>query len=191
MRKLGRLHGSFWLRTAGRRSDSTEGNLPFVRNLATLLFAAAALLVGCAAPKTDEGRVVGITDGDTVRVLVQDPTPREIRVRLHGIDAPERSQAFGTRARQELSKLVYGKIVRIEKVETDRYGRTVARIFADGTDVNAEMVRRGFAWWYRRYAPDDPVLRRAEEEAKAARAGLWRDSNPTPPWEFRSLQRTR
>ncbi|MCX7799429.1 MAG: thermonuclease family protein [Fimbriimonadales bacterium] len=162
-----------------------------MRKLAPLLCAAVSLLAACSAPRPDEGRVVGVTDGDTLRVLVQDPTPREIRVRLHGIDAPERSQAFGSRARQELSKLVFGKTVRVEKVDTDRYGRTVARLFVDGTDVNAEMVRRGFAWWYRRYAPDDLELRRAEEAARASKVGLWRDRSPTPPWEFRAAERAR
>ncbi len=149
------------------------------------------MLAACAKVDRNVGRVVGVTDGDTVRVLVNDPTPKEVRVRLHGIDAPERNQAFGTRARQELSSLVFGKTVRLQKVDTDRYGRTVARLVVDGRDVNAEMVRRGFAWWYERYAPDDPVLKAAQREARAGKLGLWRDARPVPPWEFRARERER
>ncbi len=149
------------------------------------------LVAACARVDRDKGRVVGVTDGDTVTVLVQDPGRRELRVRLHGIDAPERNQPFGTRAKQELSALVFNKTVRIRRVETDRYGRTVARLFVDGLEVNAEMVRRGYAWWYERYAPDDPALRAAQDEARSKKLGLWRDPKPLPPWEFRARERER
>jgi len=162
-----------------------------MRRLLPIVAALTLLLAACAKVARDEGVVVGVTDGDTVRVLVKDPAPREIRVRLHGIDAPERKQALGSRAKQELSSLVFGKTVRIEKVDTDRYGRTVARLFVDGKDVNAEMVRRGFAWWYERYAPNDPVLKAAQDQARTNKLGLWRDAKPEPPWEFRGRERER
>ena len=81
--------------------------------------------------------------------------------------------------------MVYGKTVTIEVEDKDRYARTVGRVFADGVDVNLEMVRRGFAWWYRAYAKKDVALATAEAEAKNAGRGLWADKTPGPPWEFR------
>jgi endonuclease YncB( thermonuclease family) len=129
------------------------------------------------------GRVVAISDGDTLTVLT--PDKKQVRVRLHGIDTPESKQAFGTRARQELSSLVFGKDVRVEVRDTDRYGRTVGRVFAGSIEVNLEMVRRGFAWWYRDFAKGDKGLQQAERQARDAGVGLWADKQPIPPWEFR------
>ncbi len=129
------------------------------------------------------GRVVGISDGDTIRVLRgNDP----IRVRLYGIDAPERKQPFGTRARQYAGDLAYSKVVRVDVRDRDRNGRTVANvILPDGRDLSGEMARAGLAWWFRRYAPHDKDLARLERDARNARRGLWGDVNPVPPWEFR------
>ncbi len=111
---------------------------------------------------------------------------QSVKVRLYGIDAPESKQAFGNRAKQENSELVFGKVVRVEVVGKDRYGRSVGRVFVAEVDVNLEMVRRGFAWWYRTYAKKDVALATAEAEAKNAGRGLWADKAPVPPWEFRS-----
>lgn len=129
------------------------------------------------------GKIVGISDGDTLTVLTS--AKEQVRVRLHGIDAPESKQAFGTRAKQELSSLAFGKEARVEVVEKDRYGRSVGRVFVDSMDVNVEMVRRGFAWWYRIYAKLDTGLATAEAEAKNAGRGIWADKSPVPPWLFR------
>jgi endonuclease YncB( thermonuclease family) len=129
------------------------------------------------------GRVVGVHDGDTLTVLT--PAKQQIKVRLYGIDAPEAKQAFGSRGKQELSALAFGKSVRVEIESKDRYGRTVARVFVGITDVNAEMVRRGFAWWYRSYAKKDVALAAAETEAKNAGRGLWADKTAVAPWDFR------
>jgi endonuclease YncB( thermonuclease family) len=127
------------------------------------------------------GRVVSIADGDTITVLV-DTT--QYRIRLSDIDAPERRQPWGTRARQMLSSMVFSKAVVVKPQTIDRYGRTVGRVFADDLDVNAEMVRQGFAWVYRRYSKDVALLR-LEEEARAAGRGLWSQPPPVPPWEWR------
>ena len=135
------------------------------------------------------GRVVVVSDGDTISVLT--PAKEQVKVRLYAIDAPEAKQAFGARAKQELSDLVYGKTVTIEVEDKDRYGRTVGRVFADGVDVNLEMVRRRFAWWYRAYAKKDVALAKAEAEAKNAGRGLWADKTPVPPWEFRRSAKVR
>jgi micrococcal nuclease len=110
-----------------------------------------------------------------------------VRVRLNGVDCPESHQAFGTRARQFTGDLVFGKIVRVEVRDRDRYGRLVGDVFTSGGEsLNAELVRVGMAWWYRRYAPKDTKLAALEAEARAAKRGLWVDTNPIPPWEFRN-----
>ena len=129
------------------------------------------------------GKVVGVSDGDTITVL--SAQKQSVKVRLHGIDAPESKQAFGSRAKQELSALVFAKNVRVEIEDKDRYGRMVGRVFVGNIAVNVEMVRRGFAWWYRSYAKKDVALAAVEAEAKNARRGLWADKTPVPPWEFR------
>lgn len=154
-----------------------------LRALLLLLVAAAAH----AASIT--GKVVGVTDGDTITVLVETADKKEsVKVRLWGIDAPETKQAFGQRAKQELSSLVFGKVVSVEVKDKDRYGRTVGEVFADRIAVNAEMVRRGFAWWYETYAKKATALSQAQAEAKAAKRGLWSEPNPVAPWEFRKAE---
>ena len=129
------------------------------------------------------GRTVGVTDGDTITVLDANRTP--IRVRLFGIDAPEKAQDFGQKAKQALSVLVFGREVRVEVTSTDRYGRSIGKVHAGTTYVNLAMVQAGFAWHYRQYAPDDQDLLGAEVAARAAGKGLWAQPNPTPPWEWR------
>ena len=131
------------------------------------------------------GRVVGITDGDTLTVLTD--ARRQVTIRLAEIDTPESAQPYGTRARQELSDLVFGKDVRIEMRDTDRYGRTVGLVRAAGLDVNAEMVRRGAAWVYRKYNRDQTLLA-VETEARTARRGIWAlpEAQRVPPWEWRT-----
>lgn len=128
--------------------------------------------------------VVGISDGDTIKVRCGEAA--EERVRLLQIDAPEKKQAFGTKAKEALSDLVYAKQIHLERSSTDRYGRTLGRLTLDGTDINFEMVRRGFAWCYRKYLTDPSCLA-IEADAKQAHRGLWADAEPVPPWEFRHL----
>jgi len=134
------------------------------------------------------GKVVGVSDGDTIEVLRE---RRAVRVRLEGVESPESGQAFGSRAKQFTSNLVFGKTVAVQVKGTDQYGRILGEvILPDGRSLNRELVRNGYAWWYRRYS-DDPVLQRLEEEARRERRGLWRDKNPTPPWEFRRARTRR
>jgi endonuclease YncB( thermonuclease family) len=126
--------------------------------------------------------VVGITDGDTLTLLTD--RREQFRVRLAEIDTPESRQPYGARSRQSLSDLVFRKSVRVAVIDTDRYGRTVGRVYAGAQDVNAEMVRRGAAWVYRRYSTD-PALLRIERVARAERRGLWAlpEAQRVPPWE--------
>ena len=128
-------------------------------------------------------RVIGIKDGDTVVLLTAAKT--EITVRLSEIDAPERKQAFGTVSRTFLSDLIFGKEVKLEKLGTDRYGRTLGFIYLrNGTNVNLEMIKNGMAWQYEKYSKS-AVLKKAQASAKSMSIGLWRDPNPVAPWEFR------
>jgi endonuclease YncB( thermonuclease family) len=145
------------------------------------------LLIVLASPACGvdyTARVIGISDGDTITMLMADRTQH--RIRLWGIDAPEAGQDFGSRARQAASGLAFGQTVAIRARDTDRYGRRVAEvILPDGRSMNREMVSWGMAWWYRKYAPADTELPRLEAEARAARRGLWSQSAPIPPWTWR------
>ena len=126
--------------------------------------------------------VVSVLDGDTIEVL---HNQRPERIRLSGIDCPEKGQAYGKKAKQFTSTLVYGKEVTIQVLRNDRHGRTVADVMlSDGTNVSRELVRAGLAWWYRQYSKDES-LGALEEEARQAKRGLWADPNPIPPWELR------
>jgi endonuclease YncB( thermonuclease family) len=135
------------------------------------------------------GKVVHIADGDTITVLDSDKAQHKIR--LSGIDAPEKKQAFGTKSREALAGKVHEKTVRVVWHEKDRYGRIVGDIHLGERNINTEMVRDGFAWWYRTYAPKSKTLEEAETDARKAQRGLWHDKNPEPPWEFRKRERER
>ena len=111
------------------------------------------------------------------------------KIRLAGIDCPERKQAFGKRAKQFTSNLVFRKVVTVEVETIDQHGRTVGEvILPDGRSLNRELVKAGFAWWYRKYS-DDSTLGQLEEEARLNKRGLWSDSKSIAPWEFRSQGR--
>lgn len=140
------------------------------------------ILLAAAAAREFEGRVVEIVDGDTVGVMHDG---RAERIRLNGIDAPEKRQAFGRRAQDFLGEMIFKQNVRVMVRSQDRYGRTVADLFLGAKNVNQEMVRAGMAWWFRRYAPRDMVLRDLEERAREAGLGLWSDPDATAPWNFR------
>lgn len=128
-------------------------------------------------------KVIGISDGDTIKILKDGKT---VRIRLYGIDTPEKNQEYGQKAKQFTSNLVYGKHVTIRVHDTDRYGRIVGEvILSNGTNLNDELVKNGFAWWYKRYAPKSTKLKEFESMARLNKLGLWQDKSPTPPWDFR------
>lgn len=128
------------------------------------------------------GKVVSVLDGDTIDVLHNGQAER---IPLNGIDCPEKKQPFGQRAKQFTSALVFGKEVTVRPKTMDRHKRTVGDVLLfDGTNVNQELVKAGLAWWYRKYS-DDETLRALEQEAQQAKRGLWRDTQPLAPWEFR------
>lgn len=152
--------------------------------LPVLLF----LMLVCASVNASlfSAKVIGVHDGDTITVL---HSGKPERIRLHGIDAPELSQDFGRQAKKACSDLCFGKVVSIETTAKDRYGRTVAVVTAPGgINVNQELVKRGYAWWYREYAPNSKELPKLEEAARKAKLGLWTQGNPVPPSEFRRTE---
>lgn len=134
------------------------------------------------------GKVVSITDGDTL--IVRESPTKSVTVRLVHVDAPEKGQAFGTRARQTLSELTYGKEAEVAGISKDRYGRTLGEVTVDGTSINLEMVRQGFAWAYVDFSPPAEYMKE-QEAAKRAGKGLWADKQPVPPWEFRKQRRAK
>ena len=129
------------------------------------------------------GKVVAITDGDTIKVMHNGQAER---IRLWGIDCPESHQTFGSRATRFTGDLAFGKVVTVHVKDIDRYHRTVGEvILPDGRSLNLELVKAGLAWWYAHFAKHDMRLAAAEAEARSARRGLWSDPNPVPPWEWR------
>ena len=151
------------------------------------------LLVACSAhAETVIGRVVGVADGDTLTVLDADYVQHKIR--LAGIDAPEKKQAFGNRSKQSLSDLAFDKTVTVETTKRDRYGRQIGKVLVNGRDVNLIQVEQGMAWFYREYQReqsrnDRKLYESAEDAAKAQRRGLWLDPEPVAPWDFRTNRR--
>jgi micrococcal nuclease len=128
------------------------------------------------------GKVVNIADGDTFTMLVNN---EPIRIRLHGIDSPEKGQDFSNVAKEFLSGYVFGKVVTVREMDTDRYGRTIGMVTIDGVNVNEKILEAGLAWHYKQY---DKNYKWAQLEsiAKGKKIGIWSVSNPTPPWDFRS-----
>ena len=128
------------------------------------------------------GRCIGIIDGDTVDVVL--PDNHSVRVRLEGIDAPEKGQPFGAASKAHLASMVADRQIEVRTTGIDRYGRTLGTIFVGTLPVNLQMVRDGFAWHFVRYSTDRTIAT-AQVEAQKARRGLWKDPLPTPPWEWR------
>lgn len=144
---------------------------------------AAIALLTCVA--------IGINDGDTLTARCHSAATTEtVRMRLAGIDAPEKRQPFGGASRRSLAALTRGKPIEATCLKTDRYGRRVCTVTSGGTDVGLEQLRGGLAWHYKAFADEQPERQRHayaqfEHDAQAARRGLWRDADPTPPWEWR------
>lgn len=131
------------------------------------------------------GQVIAVTDGDTLKILT--PNKQQIKIRLAEIDTPESGQTYGRRSKEELSSLAFGKEAKVTVVDVDRYGRTVGRVFINNLDINAELVRRGAAWVYRKYAKDKSLYE-LENEAISMNVGIWAlpESQRLPPWEWRN-----
>lgn len=160
---------------------------------AQLLFALLSLTGSVSAwAGLLSGKVIGVTDGDTITLL--DDSKTQHKIRLAGIDAPEKGQPFGQPSKERLSALVFSKHVLIDWQKQDRYGRIVGKVLTEGRDANLDMVASGMAWHYKGYqkeqSPADRIAyAEAENKAQADRRGLWRDPAPVPPWEYRKRNR--
>lgn len=158
--------------------------MPWVK----LTWSALLLLAGALNAATLQGKVIGVADGDTVTLL--DAQKNQHKIRLQGIDATEKAQAFGNKSKQSLHEMVHGKEVFVDVQKKDKYGRSVGKILVNQTDACLEQIKRGMAWHYKQYAneqsPEDrDVYAQAESTARAQSLGLWKDKSPTPPWAFR------
>jgi endonuclease YncB( thermonuclease family) len=161
-----------------------------MRTLISLLLIA---YIAVASAATLPGQVIRITDGDTIVILAEGNIQHKIR--LQGIDAPERGQAYGTKSKQHLSDLVAGHFVTVEYEKRDRYGRIVGKVLVDDKDACLDQVAAGYAWHYKKYeseqTPEDRKrYSEAEIEAREAGRGLWNDPSPIPPWEWRHGERS-
>lgn len=135
-----------------------------------------------------KGRVVGISDGDTVTVL--DASKTQFKIRLQGIDAPEKKQAFGNKSKEVLSTWLFNNQVTVEYSKKDKYGRILGKILVDGIDANLEQIKSGMSWHYKKYQNeqsenDRNLYAQAEAQAQEEKRGLWADPDPVPPWEWR------
>jgi|APLak6261671648_1056085.scaffolds.fasta_scaffold03436_2 endonuclease YncB( thermonuclease family) len=133
-------------------------------------------------------RVIGVSDGDTITAL--DAQRQQHKIRLAGIDAPEKTQPFGQASKKHLSDLVFNRDVILDCGKTDRYRRKICVVMIDGRDANLAQVKAGMAWWYRRYQREQVAQQRvdyeaAEAAAKAGKQGLWQDVGALPPWAWR------
>lgn len=152
-----------------------------------LLFLALASSLQCAPEsKGVRAHVISLADGDSFSARVDG---KIVKVRIHAIDAPEKGMPFYKVSKEYLAKLCGNQTVTLQVVEKDRYGRLVSKVkLADGRDVASVMIKNGFAWHYKHYS-NDPKLAALEKAARAKKVGLWRDSNPTPPWKMREIRR--
>jgi len=154
------------------------------RNLLFFSFVPFLLLSALVAfASSFTGEVVHVSDGDTIQVMHNEIAEK---IRLHGIDCPEKGQAYGQKAKELTASLAAGQTVMVEVKDRGRYGRTVGRVFLpDGQCLNEELVKAGYAWHYKQYS-NDSSLAQLELEARRASRGLWKDSNPVAPWDWRA-----
>jgi len=150
----------------------------------SLIFFFCAVSIFCFSQT--KARVIGIKDGDTVSVLLEDNTQKTLR--LAEVDCPEKSQDFGTKARAFTASLIFGKTIEFVETNKDRYRRTIAKVYFDGGKyLSEEIIRNGLGWWYAKYSKNTH-LKDLEKKAKAEKIGLWKIPNPTPPWEYRKTK---
>lgn len=160
-------------------------------NCLKLLFLVFLLLPAISSAETINGKVVSVADGDTITVLT--PEHKQIKIRLAAVDTPEKKQAYGQKAKDFTAARVAGKNVTIKPETTDKYGRTVGFVFVDGTNrsLNEQIVADGYGWVYRKYCQGTFCADwlQSEKKARETKIGLWAESNPIPPWEWRHTQK--
>lgn len=134
-----------------------------------------------------KAKVIGVKDGDTVEVLLEGNVP--VVLRLADVDCPEKKQAYGQKAKEFTSQQIFGKTITYYPTSTDRYGRTIAKIYYNKKYLSEEIIKAGYGWWYEKYSKA-VYLKEVQNEAKKQKRGLWKDKNPTAPWEFRKRKST-
>lgn len=154
----------------------------------TLALFVIALSMTSSMAATWSGKVIGVTDGDTITVLLN---RESVKIRFYGIDTPEGGQEFGKQATKQMKKLVSRKTVEVTDYDTDRYGRSVSVVKVGDLNVNRAMIESGYAWQYQKYCKKSFCREwlQLEEDARAAKIGLWKDKNAVPPWEWRKQRR--
>jgi endonuclease YncB( thermonuclease family) len=130
-----------------------------------------------------KGKVIKIADGDTYTLLNDENKP--VKIRMYGMDCPEKMQPYGRVAKDYLASLIFSKIVEIKVLKADRFGRILAVTFCEGKNINEEMLKAGLAWHYK-YYDSNARWAELEQKAKEKKVGLWKDSHPIAPWEWRS-----
>jgi endonuclease YncB( thermonuclease family) len=154
-----------------------------------LFFFILVLIPYISFSATITGKVISVADGDTITILTQQH--EQIKIRLSAVDTPEKGQAFGQKSKDFTSSMVAGKNVSIKSETIDKYGRSVAMVFVNGSNVNEQIVKQGYGWVYRKYCKgafcNDWL--ELEKQARNSQIGLWADKNPTPPWEWRHGQK--
>ncbi len=137
--------------------------------------------------KIIRGKVVKIADGDSFTLLT--PENQQIRIRMFGIDSPEKGQAFYRKSKNNLSRYIFGKNVLVKIKDTDQYHRIVGMVYLnDSLNINLQMIKDGYAWHFKKYS-SDKQMSLAEKKAKQQKLGLWADKHPVPPWEWRRTKR--
>lgn len=168
-----------------------EMNMHYLRPVSIVTSLMTLLLsIGYANSAELVGKVIGVSDGDTITLLVDS---KQYKIRLSGIDAPEKDQAFGTKSKQSLSDCAFGQQAVIRYDKQDKYGRTVGKVLVGNVDCNLRQLDQGLAWHYKRYAAEQPEADKAtysdaESGARKSKLGLWVDVDPVPPWEWRKLK---
>lgn len=164
-----------------------------ILNIKLIVLSLTLIFASFASADVISGRVVGVADGDTITIL--DGTNTQHKIRLNGIDAPEKSQAFGNVSKRSLSDMVFNQQVDVDWLKEDRYGRKVGKVLLNNEDVNLKQIKRGLAWYFKKYksdvAQEDRITYvQAQQEAEENKTGLWVDPNPIPPWDFRKQKKS-
>lgn len=176
------------------QKESWQNRMKLTLHIAVCIFL-SFLLVSCyqnkhctnCDVKIIKGKIIKIVDGDTYDLLTQEK--KSYRIRMNGIDAPEKGMSFYKVSKNTLGKLIFNKQVKIEQIDKDNYGRLICNTLLDDTiSVEYEMVKNGLAWHFKKYS-DDTILANAETSARSLKIGLWSEGNPIPPWEIRKLRR--
>ena len=144
------------------------------------------LLTTILVAETITGKVISVTDGDTIKIL--DEKNKVYKIRLNDIDAPEKKQAFGNKSKENLSKYIAGQNVRVEYYKLDRYKRILGTVYFKDKDINKQQIIDGYAWVYKKYSKNNEYINQ-ERISKNHKRGLWKDEKPIEPWEYRKMKK--